>query len=502
MMDPTSGEASMDPAIVEAIYRLSHGEHWSIRKIARHLKVSRATVRKYRDGPVARAPQPPRGGKLDGYKQTILDLLEQDPQAAGSVILQHLRRLGYDGGVSILRDHLRRVRRRPAPRAFLRMEPLPGERFEVDWGHFGALDYEGDRRKLYAFVLVECHSRLLYVEFTHSQRFETFARCHIHAFRALGGVAREIWYDNLLTAVAERDGRLVRFQPRFLAFARQYNFYPRACNPGAGWEKGTVERAGVRYLRQSFWPLRAFRDLADVNRQVRGWLEETAHRRVHRETRRTPRERFRPEALRPLPALDPDYRDGEDVRVYKDLRVYFDGNRYCAPPRFVERVLSLKADSQSVTLYDGRREVVSYARCWRRGQVVGADRFREELLETRPAARASHARQRLTALLGPRAETYLRALTDTDRSLSRQVSELLELVRLYGPEPVGEALEKAQSARAYGADYIANLLLQQGRLRQAQPPLRLKDPRLNQLHTDPLSLLEYDALILEEGEPT
>ena len=51
------------------------------------------------------------------------------------------------------------------------MEPPPGERFEVDWGHFGALDYAGDKRKLYAFALVEAHSRMLYLEFTHSQSF-------------------------------------------------------------------------------------------------------------------------------------------------------------------------------------------------------------------------------------------------------------------------------------------------------------------------------------------
>jgi hypothetical protein len=37
--------------------------------------------------------------------------------------------------------------------------------------------------------------------------------------------------------VAEHDGRLVRFLPRFLGFAREYNFFPRACNPASGWEK-------------------------------------------------------------------------------------------------------------------------------------------------------------------------------------------------------------------------------------------------------------------------
>ena len=78
---------------------------------------------------------------------------------------------------------------------------------------------------------------MLYLEFTHSQSFATFVRCHIHAFTVLGGVAREVAYDNLATAVAEHDGRLVRFLPRFLGFAREYGFYPRACNLAAGWEK-------------------------------------------------------------------------------------------------------------------------------------------------------------------------------------------------------------------------------------------------------------------------
>src|SRR6202034_2574699 len=199
-----------------------------------------------------------------------------------------------------LQEYVRKARPQLAPwRAFVRMEPLAGERFEVDWGHFGALTYSGDTRKLYAFALIDAHSRMLYVEFTHSQSFQTFARCHIHAFTALGGVAREIAYDNLATAVAEHDGRLVRFLPRFLAFAREYGFYPKACNVAAGWEKGKVERA-IGYTRQSFWPLRAFTDLHDVNRQARQWLAEIANQRQHRETRQRPLERFQPAALKPL----------------------------------------------------------------------------------------------------------------------------------------------------------------------------------------------------------
>jgi len=73
----------------------------------------------------------------------------------------------------------------------------------------------------------------------------------------MGGTARECLYDNPATAVAEHDGRIVRFNPRFLAFAGELGFYPRACNKAAGWEKGKVEKAGVGYLRNNFRPLRA-----------------------------------------------------------------------------------------------------------------------------------------------------------------------------------------------------------------------------------------------------
>jgi hypothetical protein len=116
------------------------------------------------------------------------------------------------------------------------------------------------------------------------------------------------------------------------------------------------------------------------------------------------------------------------------------------------------------------------------------------------AAQRSAEQHRLVALLGPASELYLGRLATTDRSLSRQIRELLLLVRDYGPEAVAAALSKAHAAGAFGADYIANILRQQRSRRDVQPPLCLKDPALNQLATDPLSLAQYDALILDSGK--
>jgi len=486
---------------INQIHHLHWHQKWSLRQIARHLNRNRRTVAKYLIQPAQPRPQPQRTSKLEPFHAAIGELLEQDPGASAVVILQRLRGRGFEGGIAILKDYLHQVRTEAAARrAYVRVESQPGDRFEIDWGHFGALDYAGDQRKLYAFSLVECHSRMMYVEFTHSQCFETFVRCHVHAFQALGGIARHLVYDNLATAGAEHEGNLVRFHPRFLAFAREFGFLPRACHVASPWEKGKVERAGIGYLRQNFWPLRAFTGLADVNRQARQWLDEVANQRLHRETRERPDQRFLPESLLPLPALLSDYRDTADALVHKDLRLQFDSNRYCVPARYVGCRLTVKADSQSVTIYDQPRELVTYPRCWRRGQTLGAERFEKELLDQRPAAHLSRTQQRLVAQLGAGAAEYLRSLAQSDRALPRQIAELNELVRNYGPEAVAEAIDKAAAARAFGADYIANILRQQSSPRAVEPPVRLKDARLNQLAPEQLSLLEYDAYLLIDPE--
>jgi len=152
---------------INDLHRLYWSERWSIRKIERYLRMGWRTIRKYLTAPAQGPAQRQRVSKLDPFKATIAEWLEKDPTVAGTVIEQRLRPLGYSGGSSILHDYLHKVRPAAKPvRAFLRMEPVAGERFEVDWGHFGALDYNGDKRKLYAFALVEAHSRMLYLEFT------------------------------------------------------------------------------------------------------------------------------------------------------------------------------------------------------------------------------------------------------------------------------------------------------------------------------------------------
>jgi hypothetical protein len=95
---------------INSIHRLRWAEHWSVRKIARHLHVGRRTISQYLVTPARRPAPRQRASKLDPFKSTIAEWLEQDPNASAMVIVQRLRPLGFTGGLSILKDYLHAVR--------------------------------------------------------------------------------------------------------------------------------------------------------------------------------------------------------------------------------------------------------------------------------------------------------------------------------------------------------------------------------------------------------
>ena len=129
---------------INDLHRLYWSERWPIRKIERHLRMSWRTIKKYLDAPAQEPAQRQRESKLDPFKATIAAWLAKDPSATAAVMEQRLRPLGYSVGHSILREYVQTVRPQLKPsRAFLRMEPPPGERFEVDGGHFGTLACSG-----------------------------------------------------------------------------------------------------------------------------------------------------------------------------------------------------------------------------------------------------------------------------------------------------------------------------------------------------------------------
>ena len=178
-----------------------------------------------------------RTSKLDPFKNDIVRMLNTHLYSATQV-LQQINEQGFDGGYTIVKEYVRKVRPPKSP-AFLTLAFAPGECAQVDWGSYGAVDVGSTRRRLSFFVMVLCYSRMMYVEFTVSQTMEHFLGCHQNAFDFFGKVPRRIMIDNLKSAVLKRIvGQAPTFNPKYLDFANHCGFDISACNVGKGNEKG------------------------------------------------------------------------------------------------------------------------------------------------------------------------------------------------------------------------------------------------------------------------
>ena len=165
-------------------------------QIANALGLSDKTVIKWLAEPKFRTRHASqRPSKLDAYKPLIIQWLETHDYS-GTQIVQKVKDIGYQGGATIVRDYVSRVRPKRTP-AYLTLAFEPGECAQVDWGEFGGIEIGQTRRRLSFFVMVLCYSRLMYVEFTVSQTMEHFLGCHQNAFQAFGCTPKKIMVDNL-----------------------------------------------------------------------------------------------------------------------------------------------------------------------------------------------------------------------------------------------------------------------------------------------------------------
>jgi len=487
----------LDPASQAEVLRLFFADHLSQREISAKLGIHRQTVAaliQRKQVLLKRQDKNQRASILSPYYDHIERLLRKDPGRSAVNILQKLREFNYRGGLTIVKDYLSTRRAPSEPKAYLSLEFIPGQAAQVDWGDFG--DPFGLGRKLWCFLMVLCWSRLLYIEFTPSACFESFLRCHENALRYFRGVPKEIWYDNLATAVAERKQKIIRFNPKFLAYCGHHHFKPVACNLGAGHEKGRVEDS-VRYVRGNFWPGRTFTGWENATVQAHAWLKQFANKRTHASTRKVPELQFAKEKPHLLP-LAPGY-DTDEIRsprVSHQFRVRFDANEYSAPWRLSGRILTLRADDKTVGLYLNRKRVCRHPRCWEKGQPIVNPKHKEGLLERKPGAQTSADIETVKAL-GPNGQRYLEFLGAQNRSIRTELGHLMVLITVYGPQAVEQCMGKALEGGIIGADHLERLLtLSENPINTKPPPLNLTDERLKIPPNIP-NLKSYDALLLE-----
>jgi transposase len=432
-------------------------------QIASELNLDSRTVKKWleeeRFKPKKTGERP---SKLDPFKDDIIRKLELHPYTA-TQILRNIREEGFEGGYTIVKDYVRKIRPKRA-KAFLKLSFAPGECAQVDWGSFGAVNACSTRRRLSFFVMVLCHSRMMYVEFTVSQTMEHFLGCHQNAFQFFGGTTRKIMVDNLKSAVIKRvTGQEPIFNPKYLDFASHYGFEIVPCGVGKGNEKGRVEN-GVGYVKKNLLAGLSIPDFKVLAPASSRWLEETANVRIHGETRKRPVDMFEEEKARliPLPPNPYDIATISQVRATRQFRVTLDTNRYSVPAEYAGAKLTMKAYPDRLCVYDREKLAARHVRSYDRYKDFENPDHPKELLARRRKARDQKIYMRFLTL-SPKAQSYYDELSQRRMNPRHHIVKIVGLSEIYGVEAVARAMEDAFVFQAFSCEYIANLLEQRGR---------------------------------------
>ena len=465
----------------------------SVAQTARALNLDTRTVARWAEVEQFRARVAvARTSKLDAFKGQIVRWLDAHPYSAQQ-IFQRLGEAGYDGGLTIVKDYVHRIRPRRQP-AFLKLDFQPGECAQVDWGSYGTIRVGNTTRRLSFFLMVLCYCRRMYLEFTVSQEMEFFLACHENAFAAFGGVPARLMVDNLKSAVLQRlIGVAPVFNPKYLDFSRHWGFEITACNVASGWEKGRVEN-GVGFVKKNFLAGQEFIDFPAVQPAAQLWVDTVADVRVHGTTQRRPIDLFDEERSH-LKRLNPagfDLARVREVSVNKQFRVALDSNTYSVPSRHVGQRLTLKAYADRVCIYAHDQLVARHDRSMQRHLDIEHPDHAQQLVMQRHSAREQRLLVAFLAL-SPRAQAYREGLEARRVNARVHLRQILALAELHGNEAVARALDDGLELQAFSAEYIAHMLAARRRIGAEPAALQLtRGADLLEIELPPPDLSIYD----------
>jgi transposase len=373
-------------AMMNAILTLKQ-RGWSHRRIALELGINRETVTRYvnlwqadpkpainappgsEDSKPAKAPlgSVSQSGQRCGPEsqcEPFREVVEEKLKGGLSRqrIYQDLRdEYGFDGSYYSVRRFVKRLRDNP-PLPFRRMECIPGDEAQVDFGS-GAPVFrtDGARKHPHVFRIVLSFSRKAYSEVVYRQTTDDFLHCLENAFWHFGGVPRTLVIDNLKAAVKNADWYDPDINPKIQSFCEYYGTVILPTKPYTPRHKGKIER-GIGYVKDNALKGRKFSSLQKQNQYLLNWETRIADTRIHGTTRKQVGRLFREEekmSLLPLPAgRFPCFQEAKRS-VHRDGHIEVEKSYYSVPPEYTGREVWARWDGHLVRIFNCRMEQIA-----------------------------------------------------------------------------------------------------------------------------------------------
>jgi transposase len=473
---PRSRDREIPPEVRQEVLHLA--EHYGTRQIALRVGRSRKIVRKILTEAGQKAhPTPPTrsagGGKLTPFHERIREGVEKKWRVTR--ILREIREIGYDGGRTILADHVRQLKtmgpmavRKQAKRRF---ETPPGVECQVDWSPVTVL-IAGKPVGVHVLGILMASSRKVFYGIYRNERQSTLLEGLAAGFEYFHGCPLRVVFDNMATVVLGRIGQegAPLWNQRFQEFARHYGFESFLCAVNDPDRKGKKERS-FQLIQDDFLRGSTFDSWDDMQARLGQWLDQTpgvANLRRHGTTGLVPNDAFKAEQdlLIALPSQRFSVFD-ETIRIVEsDCTLSINGIRYSVPAVLACRSVPVRLFTDHFEVFDARGRLLSAQpyldRTTQPGRLV-IDPSHYANLPRRPrnredGRRLDQAFLRRFPTLGPLVDGLKTAMKTI---VGIHLRALLRLAETYGQEAFLAAATKAQEYRRFDANVVRRILEQE-----------------------------------------
>ena len=407
---------------------------------------------------------------------------------------------GFQSRYNSVKRFCRSVRK-SEPEQFDRLEFLPAEEAQVDYGEGALTLYPASSRyrRPRLFVMTLRYSRRSFRRVVWKSSSEVWARLHEEAFRYFGGCPQYVVLDNLKEGVIKPD----IFEPELnRVYAAMLAHYGVVADPARIRDpnrKGTVESA-IQHTQATALKGRRFESIEAQNAYLTHWEENWAAKRIHGRAKRQVEEMFQEERrhLRALPIEGFRYFTEGSRTVLDDTTVQVDGAWYAARPAPIGSVVLVRLYAHEIEIRDLKTLALirRHSRATHKGEVnlPDAERVFNPSRQTRQIlARAE--------TIGVRTQELCRQLFDRrGREGQKSMWGIVGLASRYPAWLLEQACataltrhtESYQAVRGIAEQLFAQVMTRLDG-RQAELPLESPTPLLTQEHELIRDVTEYAA---------
>lgn len=380
------------------------------------------------------------------------------------------------------------------PEQFDRLEFLPGEESQVDYGQ-GAPTRDpktGSYRRPRLFVLTLRYSRRAFRQVAWNSSQEVFARLHEEAFRYFGGCTRYVVLDNLKEGVLKPDIYEPELNPIYASMMKHLGVVADPARVRDPDRKGSVENA-IQHTQETALKGRRFDSLEGQNAYLMAWEEKWAAPRVHGRAKRQVQAMFEEERpyLLPLPLTAFRFFKQEKRTVWDDGLIQVGQCYYAALPAPLFSQVWVRIYASEIEILDPRTmQILRRHRVLeRKGEMAidPTDRIYNPSRETERLLKNAEA-------IGENTARLCQALfRENGRIAQKRIQGIVALSRKYSAAQIEEACKSAFDHHTWSCRSVRILIEKKVEREAAQEAKSSAQLDLLQTHESIRPIGEYQS---------